>query len=523
MLLAMLLLASMASVPGGALEPTIVEWPQFRGDDARLGVTPGSIPRTNETHWVRDDQMYTQSSFAIAQGRALVGSDDGSLYCLDAETGETLWTFPTQNVVQSSPLVHDGRVYIGALDGRMLCLGLDDGSEIWGFDCGQVISSPALWNGTVYFGDQSGRLWALDAITAEERWSDDFSGDVWASPTVVDGRLYVGDIWGLFRCYDASDGTVEWEVLLEDSDIYSSATVALDRVLVGTGLNETLACLDAETGEEVWHFEAGYEVYASAAVHEGVVYCHAWQYLFALPFNDPDGSGTITTEEALWSFETQDFEGGSSPVVDGDRVVVGSQYGFLYCLRASDGSLLWELDFEGSVIGSPALAYNRVYVGSTSGMLVCVGAPAAPTVYTTLTPSKLVVTSGQAITIDVAVLDGYGQPGGDAFMHYDATDGTLSATFGTVVEGAFRISWTAPDVSSPTTVRITATGDLQDFVVVGDELFITVEPAEDVPEVEAPTVAHPGLLAGVLAFLVIDALLGVVILRRRSEMGEGRP
>jgi outer membrane protein assembly factor BamB len=511
------------SVPGDAFEPTIVEWPQFRGDDAKIGTTPGSIPPTNETHWVHEDPIFTQSSFAIAGGRALVGSDDTNFYCLDADTGETLWTFPTNNSVQSSPLVHDERVYIGALDGHMFCLRLDTGSEIWGFDCGQVISSPALWNNTVYFGDQDGRLWAVDAIEGEERWSDTFIGEIWASPTVVDGRLYLGDIRGVFRCYDASEGNVEWEVTLEDSDIYSSATVTQGRVLIGTGLNDTLACLDAATGEEIWSFEADYEVYSSAAVHEGVVYCHAWQYLFAIPWNDPDGSGTITTDEALWSFETQDFEGGSSPVVAGGKVVVGSQYGFLYCLHASNGSLVWELDLEGSVIGSPAVAYNRVYIGSMSGKLVCVGPPAVPTVYTTLTPSKLVVTSGQAITIDINVLDGYGQPGGDAFMHYEATHGTLSATFGTVVEGAFRISWTAPDVTSPTTAKITASGDLQDFVVVGDELVITVEPAEDVPEVEAPTVARPGLLAAVLVFLVIDVLLGIVILRRRSEMGEGKP
>ncbi len=512
----------LASSPAAALSPTESSWPQFRGDDARLGVAVSAIPSSNETLWERDLDNQVQGSFAVVGGRALVGSDDNNLYCLNADTGETLWAHATGNSVQSTPLVDGDRVYIGALDGHMLCLRLDNGSVIWSFACGPVVSSPALWNGTVYFGDQSGSAWAVDAATGAERWNVTFDGQVWASPTVVGGRVYLGDVAGNFRCLDASDGSLVWSEFWEGADIYSSAAVAGDRVLVGTGLLNLLLCLEAGTGDEVWRFEPGQHVYSSAAVSGGVVYTHSWMFLWAVPWDDPDGSGSITPEEALWSFQTDDFQGGSSPAVSGGRVVVGTDAGRLHCVEASTGQEVWRAPVPGFVYASPAVAGGRVYMGSTSGRIACFGVPTVPRVYAKLTPTKETVQGGQSITIDVFVSDASGAPAGDAFMGYSATAGSLSATFGTVVEGRFRISWTAPQVGTTTLVRITATGELQGFEVVGDELGITVTKADKPPVPDVPKVGRPAVMVAVVAFLTIDILLGVVIIRRRARRGEVR-
>ena len=529
LLIVVLLLAS----PSLGLEPGRDVWPQFRGDDARTGFSPSTIPATNETLWSIDLPDQIQSSFAVAGTRALVGCDDGNLYCLDADTGAELWTYNTNNVVQSSPLVAGDRVYVGTADGEAVCLYLSNGSLAWAASSGFIVASPALWNGTVYFADQYGGLCALDTVTGEEVWKDTFPAELWASPTVVDGYLYVGDIAGYFRCCDAATGTVEWERHWEGADIYSSACVRDGRVLVGTGLHATLQCVDAASGDDVWTFNASkvipedgpepryYEVYSSPAVDRGVVYVHSWHWLWAIPWEDPDGSGEITDDEALWSFETGDIEGGSSPAISGERLVVGSTGETLYCLETGTGEVNWSLYMPGFVLASPALARDRVYVGSSAGRVVCVGQPGTPRLYTTLLPTATSVEGGQAITIDVTVLDGTGQPAGDAFMAYATSDGTLSATFGTVVNGEFRISWTAPEVSSTLTATITATGELPGWEVVETEIAITVEPAEELPPVDVPTVAQPVLTAGVVAFAVIDMLLAVVIVRGHKNGGKG--
>ena len=516
--LLLLVLASLLIPSSTAVSPTEDEWPQFRGWDTRVGTSPSSIPGTNETLWSIDLPDLIQSSVAVVDGKALVGCDDGNLYCLDADTGDEIWTFPTSNVVQSSPLVSDGRVYFGSSDRHGYCLDLANGTEIWSIECNQIVSSPALWSGMVYFTDQWGYVCAVDAEDGSEVWNHTLPLDIWASPTVVAGRLYVGDIAGNFICLDAADGSTVWNRTWDGSEVYSTALVHNGRVLIGTGIGESLECMDAATGETIWSFEAEEEIYSSAAVVGDRVYIHAWPHIWCLPWDDPDSDGTILPEDAIWRFETHDVQGGSSPAVAGDRLVVGSDLGRLFCLETATGTQVWNLSMPAFVYASPAVAGGRVYVGSTAGRLVCVGTPTQPRLYTMLIPERTEVFGGEGIKLDVTVFDIDGQPGGDAFMQYTATHGTLQAEFGTVVEGAFDNYWTAPDVATTTYVTITATGELPGIEVVPHEILITVEPAEEPPAPDVPTLSHPYLLAGVVSMLVVNLVLAVLIVqgRRRS-------
>jgi outer membrane protein assembly factor BamB len=519
--LLLLLVALSLLVPSTtAVSPTEDEWPQFRGWDTRLGTSPSTIPATNETLWTVDLPDQVQSSVAVIDGKALVGCDDGNLYCLEADSGEEIWRFETTNTVQSSPLVSDGRVYFGSSDRQGYCLDLENGTEIWSIRCNQIVSSPALWSGMVYFSDQWGFVCAVDADDGSEVWNYTLPLDIWASPTVVAGRLYVGDIAGNYVCLDADTGEQVWNRTWSGSEIYSTALVHNGRVLVGTGIGETLECLDAATGDTIWTFEAGEEIYSSAAVVGDRLFIHAWPHIWCLPWDDPDDDGTILPEDAIWKFETHDEQGGSSPVVAGDRLVVGSDVGRLFCLETATGEQVWNLSMPAFVYASPAVAGGRVYVGSTAGRLVCVGVPTQPRLYTTLVPEATMVYGGQGIKLDVKVLDGNGQPGGDAFMQYSATHGTLQAEFGTVVEGSFDNYWTAPDVGTTTYVTITATGELPGKEVVPHEIQITVEPAEEPPAPEVPTLSHPYLLAAVIGMAIINLVLAVLIVQGRRKARE---
>ena len=59
---------------------------------------------------------------AIVDGVVYVGSYDGKVYALDAETGELVWSYDTDDSVFSSPAAVDGVVYIGSDDGHVCAL-----------------------------------------------------------------------------------------------------------------------------------------------------------------------------------------------------------------------------------------------------------------------------------------------------------------------------------------------------------------------------------------------------------------
>lgn len=68
----------------------------------------------------------------IADGRLFCGSSaDDAVRCLDAATGKFLWGYGTEGPIRLAPTVHDGKVYFGSDDGCVYCLNADDGSLVW--------------------------------------------------------------------------------------------------------------------------------------------------------------------------------------------------------------------------------------------------------------------------------------------------------------------------------------------------------------------------------------------------------
>jgi outer membrane protein assembly factor BamB len=77
--------------------------------------------------------------------------------------------------------------------------------------------------------------------------------------------------------------------------------------------------------------------------------------------------------KAVWTFPTLG-EIDSSPVICGDKVIVGSEDGRVYMIRLSDGSEVWSYEIGQAVTSSPAVAGGMVVVGSDDGYVYAFGA-----------------------------------------------------------------------------------------------------------------------------------------------------
>jgi len=74
----------------------------------------------------------------------------------------------------------------------------------------------------------------------------------------------------------------------------------------------------------------------------------------------------------IWDYKTN---GGvlSSPAIADNKVFVGSYDDNIYCLDATTGKLIWNHPTGGYVRSSPAVCKGKVFVGSYDGIIYCFG------------------------------------------------------------------------------------------------------------------------------------------------------
>ncbi len=145
---------------------------------------------------------------------------------------------------------------------------------------------------------------------------------------------------------------VLWTYEAGDS-IESSAAIVGGTVFVGSQKGDLVA-LNLDNGAVYWKFSTGAPIgESSPAYSNGVVYIG-------------DSNGWINALNAsdgrkLWAFRTGS-EIKSSPVVVGDRVLIGSYDQQLYCLSTRNGSVLWKKRTEGPVHATPAVSDGLAFI-----------------------------------------------------------------------------------------------------------------------------------------------------------------
>src|SRR5947209_5058287 len=104
------------------------DWPQFHRDVARTGnnpfentLTTGNVAQLSEA-WTFTTGGAVESSPAVVNGVLFVGSNDGTLYAINASTGTLKWSVTLGGAVKSSPAVVGGVVYIGGENGHVYAL-----------------------------------------------------------------------------------------------------------------------------------------------------------------------------------------------------------------------------------------------------------------------------------------------------------------------------------------------------------------------------------------------------------------
>jgi outer membrane protein assembly factor BamB len=321
--------------------------------------------RNLKLKWTYATGTAVYSSPAVVNGVAYIGSADGNVYALDANTGTKLWNYQTGDVVSNSPAVANGVVYVGSNDDYMYALNASTGSLVWRHGVGFVDSSaPAVANDTVYVGVveyEGPSLYALDTKTGTKLWTIG-SGWVQSSPAVANGVVYFAFFNGPLCALKANTGHLLWYL----SGFGGSP--AVKNGVVYAGGNNGMNALDASNGAVLWNYPEAGPGDSSPAVADGVVYFAAGSeesFVYAL---------NAKTGAELWR-RTLVSTSESSPAVANGVVFVGSDDHNLYAFNAKTGAKLWNYNTgTGSpVLSSPVIVNGVVYVGAGNGNVYAFG------------------------------------------------------------------------------------------------------------------------------------------------------
>ena len=302
------------------------------------GLTAANVPKL-KLKWAFGfpNATYAYSQPTVVNGKVYTGSNDGTVFALDAKTGCIYWRYQAKALVRSAPVVGpDSRVYFGDLESNFYAVDDASGKLVWQKKLDsqaftRITGTPVLHDGRLYVPITSQEENAganpvyscctfrgnVVAIRAED------GGEVWRTYTTPEPKPTGKNSKGV-QFYGPSGAT-----------IWSAPTLDLKRktvyIATGNGYSgpeidtaDAVIALDMNTGKIKWKHQVGSDMFNWGCGRGGVP-----------DTNCPENAGI-------------DIDLGGSPVLvdvgDGKQVLVqGRKSATVHGLDPDTGKQVWEV------------------------------------------------------------------------------------------------------------------------------------------------------------------------------------
>ncbi|WP_237465494.1 PQQ-binding-like beta-propeller repeat protein [Vibrio stylophorae] len=244
---------------------------------------------------------------------------------------------------------------------------------------GQIWSSPAVEKGRIYVGSDDGDFYAIDQASQTVLWRFATQGKVRAAPALDAKHVYFSSDDGYLYALNKESGQEVWRFHLNDGDVprigpanhapwvfdyeKSSPVLANGRLFIGSA-DQHFYAIDSQNGKQIWRIQTNGMVRATPSLGDKVVYISSWG---GRVYQIDQTSGQIN-----WQFDT------GSPIVSrvvavGDKLIVGARNGVLFALNAQ-GTEQWRFTMpEGSWVESSAVVdsdQRHFYLGTSDAKIL---------------------------------------------------------------------------------------------------------------------------------------------------------
>lgn len=279
-----------------------------------------------------------------AYDKVYLGTENGDLIALDAETGELVWHTEVGNEVNADPAVGEGRVVVHTTGGKVVSYDAEDGSEQWQYEYQTPTltlrgsSAPAIASGGVIVGDSNGSASILIAKNGQQAWTQavgspsgatelEALADIDANPVVMGTTIYMLAYNGELVALELRSGEVRWK---RDYSSFENLLVRSNRIYL-TDHRSHVYGLNLEGGIELWSNNQLFgRQLTGPAWHDGYVVSGDFEgYLHW--FNSADGSIAGRLDIGGDGIYAQ-------PVVDGETLYTQTRDGELVAIQLTSGN-----------------------------------------------------------------------------------------------------------------------------------------------------------------------------------------
>jgi outer membrane protein assembly factor BamB len=245
-----------------------------------------------------------------------------------------------------------------------------DKTKKWSLAIDQgVEAAGAVVNSRLFVGGLNGIFYSIDLDTAKIVWQFDTKSEVVAEPLVQDGLVFFLSGSNILYCLDANNGRQMWVYNRQDTaaqmTVRGGAKPSYSSGQIYQGFSDgSLVSLNAKTGTPQWEVLLNRntkfkDIDASAVIDGDTIYINSYDdKLYAVS----KSSGTI-----LWKSE---FGGASAPLVLQDRLTYTSSKGHLMVVSKKNGELLWKISNLKGIATEPVNHKGLIVIGESQGAVL---------------------------------------------------------------------------------------------------------------------------------------------------------
>lgn len=214
----------------------------------------------------------------ISDGAIYVGSDDNSLYSIDAETGEASpgWTKPfvARDDIAVGVAVNAGMAVVSCMDGNMYGVMANSGKLRWQFrlPAAPTDTSPVTADNITVMA-VSNVMYGLTARSGQIKWMTTLPSEAAATPAVLGYDVYIPCRDKKIYCYSTTGRrpAVKWSAPADLGATPMSSPVIAGDILWVTGSKGVVAAFSIADGSLKWR----YSIAPSGITAPGASFCDA--------------------------------------------------------------------------------------------------------------------------------------------------------------------------------------------------------------------------------------------------------